>query len=90
MLCLCQWSSLLTPVHDHSCDSLDAIYCRYSFPLPYALVTDKAAQQIDSARKVTVKQWLNEPGSGVYADEVVDNFASVSTVNVCQAYFHLP
>lgn len=65
------------------------MYCRYNFSLPYALVTDKAAQQIDSARKVTVKQWLNEPGSEIYADEVVDNFANVSPVRVCQAHFQL-
>ena len=41
-------------------------------------MTEKAAQQIASARTVTMKRWLNEPGSHVYAEEVVDNFASVS------------
>ncbi len=46
--------------------------------MPYALVTEKASEQIARARAVTVKHWLNEAGSDMYAEEIVDNFANVS------------
>ncbi len=53
-------------------------------------MTEKAAQQIASARAVTVKRWLNEPGSHVYAEEVVDNFANVGEAcMLCKACINL-
>ena len=64
---------------------MDHLKCRYKYSLPYALVTGKAAEQIASASNVTVKRWLNEAGSDVYAEEIVDNFAEVSWSNALAA-----
>ncbi|DBA71017.1 TPA: hypothetical protein ACH3X2_011447 [Trebouxia sp. C0005] len=54
---------------------------RYKYDLPYALVTEKASEQIARARAVTVKHWLNEAGSDMYAEEVVDNFANAGSMD---------
>lgn len=67
---------------------MDHLNCRYKYSLPYALVTEKAAEQIASARNVTVKRWLNEAGSDVYAEEILDNFANVRWLNAFDAYMY--
>ncbi|DBB00174.1 TPA: hypothetical protein ACH3X1_014010 [Trebouxia sp. C0004] len=54
---------------------------QYNYDLPYALVTEKASEQIARARAVTVKHWLNEAGSDMYAEEVVDNFANAGSMD---------